>query len=117
MPDYLWTGKDKFGKPITEHVSAETITQARMSLEERGYTDLCLHTDDVSEITKSWFEGKEPKLSASDHLRWVMISTRQARMIILICGPASASAAGESKSFLRWGLTQAWKQPMSILIW
>lgn len=69
MPDYLWTGKDKFGNSFTERVNADTTTQAKKLLDERGCTELKLHTDDFAEAGRAQFD-QQSKLSAADQLKF-----------------------------------------------
>lgn len=48
MPSYLWTVKDRFGIRRALRIEAATTKQARNELQQQGYTELQLQTDDIS---------------------------------------------------------------------
>jgi tetratricopeptide (TPR) repeat protein len=52
MPNFIWTAKDRQGKPIVKEVSAETIEESRAMLLAEGYTDLELKSDEIGDVAR-----------------------------------------------------------------
>jgi len=55
MPNFIWTAKDKQGKPIVKEVSAETIEESKAMLLAEGYTDLELKSDEIIDASRQAF--------------------------------------------------------------
>lgn len=56
MPDYLFTGRDAEGRPVTDRITAATVDGARYALETRRYTEIVFHTDDASQRLDATFQ-------------------------------------------------------------
>lgn len=50
MPEYLVSGCNPEGRQVVERVDAATASEAVKRLEERGVTEVVLHTDDISNV-------------------------------------------------------------------
>ena len=48
MPEYLATGRSPHGKKTTERIEAESADEAVRTLQDRGFSDVVLHYDDVA---------------------------------------------------------------------
>ncbi|HVU09104.1 MAG TPA: hypothetical protein VHG89_11230 [Verrucomicrobiae bacterium] len=68
MAEYLWTGKDNQGKAFVERVNASSPAQAKTLLEERGYTELELHSDDVDGAVRA-YSDRPTRFSAAEELQ------------------------------------------------
>jgi tetratricopeptide (TPR) repeat protein len=68
MAEYLWTGKDNLGKTFVKRVNADTPAQAKTLLEERGCSELELHSDDVADAVRT-YSDRPAKFSAGEELQ------------------------------------------------
>jgi tetratricopeptide (TPR) repeat protein len=68
MAEYLWSGKDNLGKSFVERVNAATPAQAKILLEERGCSELELHTDDITDAVRT-YSDRPARLSAAEELQ------------------------------------------------
>jgi tetratricopeptide (TPR) repeat protein len=50
MPEYLITGRNDAGKRVTDMVKTATAEDALEIMKERGFTDLVLHSDEVTAV-------------------------------------------------------------------
>jgi len=55
MPNFIWTAKDKFGKPAVKELTAETIAESKAMLLAEGYTDLELKNDEIIDASRQGF--------------------------------------------------------------
>ncbi|SRR5258708_4464236 len=101
MPTYLWTGKDRYGNPTVQRISAPTVEQAKAVLVECGHTDLQLQLEDVTDTLRQKHPNA-PVISAEDQLRFLRAGSITAREVL-------------QKSFMRskgtiflFGLLLAW---------
>lgn len=69
MPEYLWTGKDKSGSEFALRIEAPTAGLAKAELEERGATDLKLHTYDAMDAFRDRHETAAA-ISAEDEMKY-----------------------------------------------
>jgi hypothetical protein len=77
MPNFIWTAKDRQGKPIVMELSAETIEESRAMLLAEGYTDLELKSDEIGDAARTAFtdeigilrEEIKPKGTAKEFVR------------------------------------------------
>ncbi len=71
MPNFIWTAKDRQGKPIVKEVSAETIEESRAMLLAEGYTDLELKSDEIMDASRERFASvnKGRKSSPEEFVR------------------------------------------------
>ncbi|HEU5116046.1 MAG TPA: hypothetical protein VFT74_05150, partial [Isosphaeraceae bacterium] len=62
MPEYLATGRSPQGKTTTERIEAESADEAVRTLQDRGFSDVVLHSDDVAALYNKTVEveGDEP---------------------------------------------------------
>jgi tetratricopeptide (TPR) repeat protein len=67
MPEYILTAKSPAGSTVTERVDAPTADEAVLTLHERGYSEIQLHTDDVSALYSK--SSEIPNLSPSEYLQ------------------------------------------------
>jgi tetratricopeptide (TPR) repeat protein len=51
MPEFLITGRNELGRTVTDMVKTATADDAVEVMRDRGYTDLVLHTDEVTAAT------------------------------------------------------------------
>ncbi len=49
MTSFLYSARNRSGKPITDRVPAQSLIDARSSLEQLGFTDIKFHTDEAAE--------------------------------------------------------------------
>jgi hypothetical protein len=67
MANFIWTAKDKLGKPVVKELSADTIEESKAMLLAEGYTDLELKSDEIMDAARTAFAdeigilGKEIK--------------------------------------------------------
>jgi len=52
MPNFIWTAKDRQGKPMIRELSAETIEESKAMLLAEGYTDLELKSDEIIDASR-----------------------------------------------------------------
>lgn len=50
MPKYLLSGRNQWGLKVARHVHASDVTAAVKQLEDRGVTEVVLHTDDIHNL-------------------------------------------------------------------
>jgi len=75
MPDYVWTAKDKLGKPVVKEITANTANEAMAMLLADGYSDLKLREEEIMAIARAGFPaqikafGEEIKVTAENRLK------------------------------------------------
>jgi hypothetical protein len=77
MPNFIWTAKDKFGKPVVKELVAETIEESRAILLAEGYTDLELKSDEITDAARTAFtdemgilrEEIKPKVATKEFVK------------------------------------------------
>ena len=68
MPRYFATGKTLEGRSVTEELEADSADEAQRIMEQRGYTDVILHTDDVGAL----YVGDREQTPAIKPRHWLM---------------------------------------------
>jgi len=75
MPNFVWTAKDKFGKPVLREMAADTAEQAKDQLLADGCTELELKDNEINDASREGFTaktivfGEEVKMTAEERLR------------------------------------------------
>ena len=71
MPYFIWTAKDKLGKPIAKEVFAETIEESKAILLAEGCTDLQLKSDEIVSVGRSIRGVSGTKASAKQWIQYL----------------------------------------------
>jgi tetratricopeptide (TPR) repeat protein len=76
MPTFLWSGKNAAGVEEADRITADTPEAARKVLEERGWTELRLHTTDIHNFVQEQIRAssppeRQPNLTAKEELSYV----------------------------------------------
>src|SRR2546425_2180180 len=101
MPTYLWTGKDRYGNPTVQRISATTVDQAKEVLVECGHTDLQLQLEDVTDALRQKHPNA-PVISAEDQLRFLRAGSITAREVL------QKSLMKSKGTILLFGLLLVW---------
>lgn len=67
MPEYILTAKSPNGSTVTEAIHAPSADDAVLTLHERGYSEIQLHTDDVGALYSK--QNEIPNITPAEYLQ------------------------------------------------
>jgi hypothetical protein len=81
MPEYIFTAKSPQGQTVTETIHGPSADEVVLTLHDRGYSEIQLHTDDVSAIYTD--TSATPNLSPAEVLHFRSRSGRLAGFLFV----------------------------------
>jgi tetratricopeptide (TPR) repeat protein len=80
MPSYFATGKTMEGRSVTEELEADSADEAQRLMEQRGYSDVILHTDDAGAL----YSGRREDAPALQPRHWLMFRDLPRRLAVFL---------------------------------
>lgn len=83
MPDYFFTAVSPLGRTVTDVIDVESVAEAQQVLLDDGYTNIVMHTDDISARYVKYDENCRGVFTPKDFLEYA--NSRGWRGFLILC--------------------------------